>query len=437
MKDKKKKDLLKYIKKYYDHYKSNNFSPHYDTPFYLATYSGGSIGYELLKRLIGLPSKYLSNFIVILKDLFFSMNYSKYKVFSNNTSIANDKIIITWAFQKNFKSDGSLEDRYLNINSKKVKKTLWFVIYLDKQLPKRLKNNIVIYQPIKQKQFNIFVPLKILICNLKNLIKDKDYFLVKLSNYNFFSKKISFVLKSYLSSNIKKILILYEGQPFQNEIVRVCKLKHKIQTIGYVHAPPVAFPSNYIKKKFSPDKIFLNGKDQYKLFRSIGWNKNELKISPSLRFIKEKKDFQKKIYLPINFDSAKKIINNLEFVLKNFHLDSYKVQMHPASLKSQKNISLKEEILNLILSNKGKKNQISCPIFIGATGSLIEALESNCKKVMHITEKDLIEKYTSDIWESLKVKKIKNNVYLYEIKKKGNLLKIGKKQKNLNIFFKK
>ena len=71
MKDKKKKDLLKYIKKYYDHYKSNNFSPHYDTPFYLATYSGGSIGYELLKRLIGLPNKYLSNFIVILKDLFF------------------------------------------------------------------------------------------------------------------------------------------------------------------------------------------------------------------------------------------------------------------------------------------------------------------------------------------------------------------------------
>ena len=47
-----------------------------------------------------------------------------------------------------------------------------------------------------------------------------------------------------------------------------------------------------------------------------------------------------------------------------------------------------------------------------------------------------MEKYSNKIWFSLKNKKLKSNLYLYELKKKGNLLKLGKKEKNINFFLK-
>ena len=63
--------------------------------------------------------------------------------------------------------------------------------------------------------------------------------------------------------------------------------------------------------------------------------------------------------------------------------------------------------------------KISCPIFIGATGSMIESLERNSDQAIHVTENDMIEKYTPDVWYSLSTKKIRKNIYKYKIKKKG------------------
>ena len=76
-----------------------------------------------------------------------------------------EKIIVTWAFKKNFLSNGTFNDRYFNVNSKDLKKTHWFVIYMDDQLPKQIDNNITILKTKTDRSFNILRLLSIIFSN--------------------------------------------------------------------------------------------------------------------------------------------------------------------------------------------------------------------------------------------------------------------------------
>ena len=166
----------------------------------------------------------------------------------------------------------------------------------------------------------------------------------------------NFFLK-VLSNDVKKVFLLYEGQPFQNEIVRLSKEKFNIKTLGYVHAPPIAFPANYIKKKFSPDKIFLAGLDQIRIFLKLGWKKRDLILCRSRRFFKNNKNQDRKIFLPLNIKSEEKILENINYISKIYNLNKHKVQLHPATEKFKKNINLKKKILKIInMKKSGKKN---------------------------------------------------------------------------------
>ena len=79
-----------------------------------------------------------------MRDIIYSLNYINVKVLTPPKKFNYDKIIITWAFQNNFEKDGSLNDRYFNINSSCLNKTLWFVVYLSPINPKVVGENIVL-----------------------------------------------------------------------------------------------------------------------------------------------------------------------------------------------------------------------------------------------------------------------------------------------------
>ena len=55
---------------------------------------------------------------ILLKNILAIASHAKYVEFSNQNSSTNyDMIVITWAYKKNFQSDGSFQDRYFNENS--------------------------------------------------------------------------------------------------------------------------------------------------------------------------------------------------------------------------------------------------------------------------------------------------------------------------------
>ena len=111
----------------------------------------------------------------------------------------------------------------------------------------------------------------------------------------------------------------FEGQPFQNELIRyVKKLNLKTKVIGYMHAAPLPVPNKLIYKNHSPDEIIVNGQDQLKCFKKLlGWNKKNIKLKPSYRFLKQNKPENNKIYLPANIRKPKIILESLDFLSKN------------------------------------------------------------------------------------------------------------------------
>jgi len=275
---------------------------------------------------------------------------------------------------------------------------------------------------------------------IKNLrfITSINYFLSSISNYNYFSKIFIKNVSPYINNNLKTLILPYEGQPFQNKLIQFVKKKNlNIKTIGYIHSPPLALPSNFIYKNYSPQKIIVNGQDQLKCFSKIlGWKKSDIIFEPSFRFVKKKTIKNKIIFLPLNIKNIDNVIKSLIFLNKKkiINLKDFEVRNHPASAKSKKNLIAEKEInkiINDLKKNKVyKKKEIDYSIFIGTSGSIIEALE-NGKNVIQITEDNIFDYYSEKIWKSIKSKKISKNIFIYKLKKKGQLIKLGNIKNNL------
>ncbi len=277
-------------KEYLRKYNQEKYKPDRNTNFYLASVTK-SIGYYILKKIFNIKSTSLfENFIYIISDIYFGINYSVKIIKRKNFKNSFSKIVLTWGFKKDFDKNGVFYDKYFNTYSSTQKKILWLIVYLDNDLPKKISSNLVVIKAKGYKILNLLSWLKFLFFNTPKIFKSFDFFLVNVSSFNFFSKRVIVSLKSILNKKYDEIIIPYEGQPFQNEIIKFLKNKDKNTLVtGYIHSLPVAVPTNFIHKQFSPDRIFLNGKDQIFCFNKIlGWPMKKLNYIPSLRFRKSK-----------------------------------------------------------------------------------------------------------------------------------------------------
>ena len=117
------------------------------------------------------------------------------------------------------------------------------------------------------------------------------------------------------------------------------------------------------------------------------------------------------------------------------NIQEYETRNHPAS-KSKVNLELIHKInklKNIYTNNSSNFKYKNYLIFIGSSGAIIEALERG-EKVLQIVELPLFDLYSEKLWPSISTKKICKNVYLYKLKKKGNLIKLGNKIKKKDLF---
>ena len=434
--EKKQIYLLKKIKKYFLKFEARDFRPKHNSIFYLATYSN-FIGSHILKKLAHVPdNNFFLNLKLVLKDFVFSLNYINNSLHYNNVSKKFNKLIITWAFNENFDLKGNLIDRYFNKNSNLEKNTLWFVIYMSEKIPKKIGKNIILFHKNKEISLNVYLIICFFFRSIKYLFKDLNYFLFSISNHNFFSEMLLKKLKPFLDTKLKYVIMPYEGQPFQNNIITYLKKKkYNTKSIGYIHSPPLALPSNFIYKKNScPDKIILNGKDQIYCFtKFLGWQKSKIKLLPSFRFLRSSTKATKIIYLPLQVRQRGVILKSLKYLVKNkfINIKNFKVRNHPGGLNSIQNLLLIDDIEKLKVSYDFynlKKTKHDFLIFIGNSGGIIEALERG-SKVVQIVEFPLFDIYSNKIWPSIIRKKINENIFVYSLRKKGNLIKLGNKKK--------
>ena len=431
--------LIKKTKFFQKNFDNEKYLPDKNSIFYISPYND-YIGSYILRK-ISNNNKYsiFRNFKIIIKDFLYSLNYINHKIKFNNNNINYKKIFITWALDNNFNSDGSLNDRYLNINSKQIKNSLWIVIFVGTKIPKKIDDNIVLFVARTKKSLNILTLLKFFLKQLNYIFKNFFYFLFSISSYNFFSEIFLKKTKKFIKNDTKMIIMPFEGQPFQNRLINYIHNNHKnIKTIGYIHSLPLGLPTNFIyKKNGCPQKIILNGKDQNYCFkRYFGWKQSSIVLSPSFRFLISRENKKKgTIFLPIEIKNSKFLINNLIELInkKKLNIKNYEIRNHPASKNSKSNLKFIEKIKslkkNINFSNShNRKNNFA--IFVGGGGAIIESLERG-NSVMQICNINEFDSFSNKMYPNLIVKKLSKNIFEYRLKKRGNLVKFGNKKNNL------
>ena len=98
------------------------------------------------------------------------------------------------------------------------------------------------------------------------------------------------------------------------------------------------------------------------------------------------------------------------------------ILLHPRKKESKKHKILQRDLIEILKKNKSNKRvnkKKSSTIIIGASSSILEALENGLKPY-HICEDHLLEMCSNYLWPSIKVTTIFENCYQYKLKKLNN-----------------
>ena len=239
-------------------------------------------------------------------------------------------------------------------------------------------------------------------------------------------------------NEVKKILMPYEGQPFQKEIINEVKKKNKkIKIFGYDHTAPQPLPLNLNYSLHSPDILLTNSTSQSNFYsKYLNWPSKKIKVVPSLRFKNiSKNNFVNKILLPYKLNNIKIILNKFTSLIESgeiVNIKNFKIKNHPLRLNSNIHKKLILQIQELIKKNLKKKNiqkSKKSVIIIGQTTAVTLSIETGVTSY-HICLDPVFDSYTKDLWNNIKIKQLSRYTFKYELNKKNTLVMI-KKEKNL------
>ena len=374
---------------------------------------------------------------IYLKSLYGIGKQSKYEIFNLNKKKNFSNIFITWGYKNSFNKKGEFFDLYSNISSEKKKNTLWFVIYMDTVLPKKIGENVVLLFNKKTK-FNFLYFIKIILKDLVNNKFNIYYFLHYSNSYanfgNICLEKIKVILKK---NKIKRIIMPFEGQVFQKMICKFIRENHKETfTQGFIHDFEPFYPSHSYDT-CSPDSLMVsNGREKF-FFKSLKWPKNKIISSSSPRY--KNKDINDSLLNNICFPSGiydeVEIINNVKRLIDlrkilNIDLKKLRVRVHPKSYGKLKQESLKRKINKIILDNLADQKKINrilekkTVIVVGISSLVILALQKGYRVIQLCIDPD-IQKFNKDIWTEIDCKIHSKNIIEY--KKEKNIFKFYRK----------
>ena len=417
----------KQIIEFANNFTTNNQNLYEEGRTYFAIFEK-TLGYFLIKKKFN--KLFIFDYFYCLIKLFINIKEVKLKVFNIEAIKKNyKKIIVSWAFKESFNEEGQYKDKFLNSASGNDE-ILWFLIYMDKELPSRVGKNIVLVYKEKNflKKIIFFLRYNLKTIKLKNFLST----IKKLNLLSATSVQIKEILKRYFQNiNIKNLLIVYEGQPFQKEIINFFKNKNKKIIIeGYDHSAPPPLPINLIYDENSPDNLLITGEAQKNFYKDyLNWPEKKLTVIKSMRFNNNEIEFYKnKFFLPYELRDQSIVFHAIKFLLsKNINLKNIEIKIHPLQKNSKKHLKLVSEIKKLISKNSdvNQKSILNSSIFFGQTTAVIIALDLGLT-CYHICSDPVFDSYNSTIWKQINVLKLSNNLFKYTSNKKNSFLSNGR-----------
>ena len=407
---------------------------------YFALYANNEGNQYIKDKIYKFKTNKVSKIKKILSENINIFNNSNLKIISNcHDEQFYNNLVVTWGNNNSFSLNGSFYDKYFSTYSSSHQSTFWIILSDKKIKKKNLDKNIAVIYPHKN-FINYYKFCKIFILNLfynifglKKKIINQDLLISKCINDFIFIKKN--LLK------LKKLLIPYEGQPFQKRIFFQQKIKNKnLITYGFDHSAPHSIATQLYYTKGSPDILIVSGSNVKKCYTKFyNWSPKKIQLSFPARYKNfNKNNFSNKLFLPYDLSNEDIILENVEFFLrnrKNKSIKKFSVNIHPEKKNNRHHILLKKRIekIKKIYEGKFSKNaKDAVTIAVGFTTTPIVALEFNLH-VLHICPNPDVDTYLNYFWPNITIKRINKFSFLYNLKKTGAYLNFKNRNKVLEL----
>ena len=103
-----------------------------------------------------------------LHDIIKLLRSGGYSTLSSPKLKNHKTIVVNWGKLSDFNKNGEFYDKHLNVSSKNCRNVMWYIIYLDNNLPKKISHNIP------------NIPVVNVINNNTNKVALEEYFCINL-----------------------------------------------------------------------------------------------------------------------------------------------------------------------------------------------------------------------------------------------------------------
>jgi hypothetical protein len=371
------------------------------------------------------PLRFLKLTYYFFIDILFVATLKNFKVKLTKYENNYKYLMLTWGGERDFDSKGNYHDKKFS-SSNKSNEVLWYILGHENLSNVKKANNATLNFNEKI-SFNIFFLIKKI---LSLLVKNNFSFRKAIHYCNFYSMFAETLAENIYECvkrcNIKNISIPYEGQPFQDYLIKYLKKKNsKIRIIGYAHSSQ-PLPLHLIYKDNKIDKLVAHNQNQFfHLNKRLFWPKKKLLLQRSKKVRKlDKNKFVNKITIPYGFESARNILESIHYLInkKNLNLRKFEIRNHPLMRHSKKHAALIKKI-NEMKKNNYKIKKFSTnktTIIVGPTSSAPEALQT-VDDIYHIYEDGVTQTYSSYFWPNIKVESVAESIIKYSTNDRSKL----------------
>ncbi|HEU4780040.1 MAG TPA: hypothetical protein VFS58_09175 [Steroidobacteraceae bacterium] len=344
-----------------------------------------------------------------------------------------DNLIISWALPGDFDSQGGYSDRYFGLAARDVPRTLWFLLLVDGSPPLKLAPNVRIFcrdtLDARARCANA-TPIRVQGVSARDALPRPRRCSSIVAHAHAVAEAITIELRR---TTIRKVLVPYEGQPFQHAAFLAAK-RHdpKIETIGYMHAVLPALPTDYVFRAGAPERLLVNGTGQAEILSGqLGWPAQNVQAIPSLRYARDREPaFAGRVLLPYACDSEAIAVAFEAYVraAPEGSMPRWEVRIHPVMAGDARHRALAqrlEAIAGRYASRMCEDPEVARQtVIFGATAAVIEALERGFE-VVHICSVPLFERHSTQIWTHLEVQELAPGVYRYRLRVPGAYITFG------------